>query len=89
MTVERSVVDDQQSSRRRHLFGFGAVALLALMLVAMTFNAVHASIERRNAERWQQHTMEVLLTTEQLRSSMGDSLREERTFAQPVAGTQA
>ncbi|RYD57502.1 MAG: diguanylate cyclase [Sphingomonadales bacterium] len=72
--------NDHLSSRRRHLYGFGAVVALALMLIAITINAVHAGRVRERAEGWRMHTMEVMLVAEQLRSAANETLRGERGY---------
>ncbi len=76
----KTAINDHQSSRRRHVFGFTAVAALALMLVAITLNAVRAGNLRDQAERWQVHTLEVLFVAEQARSAANEALRGERGY---------
>ncbi|RYY26452.1 MAG: diguanylate cyclase [Sphingomonadales bacterium] len=75
-----TTLNDQMSSRRRHIYGFGAVIALALMLVAITVNSIHASQRRKEAEGWQMHTMQVLLTAEKVRSAANAALRGERGY---------
>ncbi|RYD48982.1 MAG: diguanylate cyclase [Sphingomonadales bacterium] len=72
--------NDHQASRRRHIYGFGAVVALALMLVAITFNAIQAGQRHKAAEGWQVHTMQVLLVAEQVRSAANEALRGERGY---------
>ncbi|RYD56933.1 MAG: diguanylate cyclase [Sphingomonadales bacterium] len=72
--------NDHQASRWRHIYGFGAVIALALMLVAITVNALHAGHRQKKAEGWQMHTMQVLLVAERLRSAANEALRGERGY---------
>lgn len=78
--TRKIAINDHQSSRRRHLFGFTAVAALALMLIAITLNAVNAAAMRKQAEAWQVHTLQVLLLAEQTRSAANEALRGERGY---------
>ena len=80
MDPKQRALNDYQSSRRRHLFGFGAVVALALMLIAMTANTFYASHSYKEANRWQMHTLRVLLVSEQTRSAVNMALRGERGF---------
>lgn len=73
-------INDQTSSRRRHVYGFGALIALALMLLAITYNAVRAGQMRTDAEGWQVHTLQVLLTSEELKSAANQALRGERGY---------
>ncbi|MES2986402.1 MAG: diguanylate cyclase [Pseudomonadota bacterium] len=73
-------LNDQLSSRRRHIYGFGAVIALALMLMAITVNALQAGQRQRAAEGWQMHTMQVLLVAEQVRSAANAIMRGERGY---------
>ena len=68
-------INDRLSSRRRHVYGFSAVIGLALILVAITVNALHAGGVSQRAEGWQRHTLHVLLATEKLRSSANEARR--------------
>lgn len=80
MNETATALNDRQTSRRRHLLGFGAVAGLALLLIAMTLNAFFARQARERADQWEMHTMEVLLTAEQARSAANMALRGERGY---------
>lgn len=80
MLNQPQALNDRLSSRRRHLFGFSAVIALALMLVGISFNALHAGGARERAQDWQRHTLEVLLATEKLRSAANETLRGERGY---------
>lgn len=64
----------------RHLIGFGALVAMAAMIAAMGYNAFATSKERREAEAWQLHTMNVLVVTSQLRSAVNGALRGERGY---------
>jgi diguanylate cyclase (GGDEF)-like protein len=76
----KTTINNHQSSRRRHLFGFSAVAALALMLIAITLNALNAGRLRERAEHWQVHTMEVLLVAERARAAASEALRGQRGY---------
>ncbi len=80
MNLQQHALNDHQTSRRRHLYGFGAVIALALMLVAIAMNAARTDLDRRHAEGWHVHTFQVLLTNEQLRSAVDEALRDERGY---------
>lgn len=80
MSRKQLSLNDRQASRRRHIYGFSAVIALALMLVAITINAIHAGRMRKTAEGWQMRTMQVLLTAEQVRSAANLALRGERGY---------
>lgn len=80
MQSKQRNINDVLTSRRRHLYGFTAVIILALLLVAITVNALHAGRAQKQAEGWQLHTMEVMLTAERLRSAANEALRGERGF---------
>lgn len=78
--MSNTTIDDQLTSRRRHLYGFGAVVVLALLLVAMTVNAIHSSNARQTADGWRVHSLQVMLVTEQIRSAANEALRGERGY---------
>ncbi|RYE03481.1 MAG: diguanylate cyclase [Sphingomonadales bacterium] len=80
MSQKTQFKDDAQASRRRHVLGFGAVIALALMLVAITANAIYTGQRQKQAEGWHVHTMQVLLVAEQLRSSANEAMRGERGY---------
>lgn len=69
-------------SRFRNWVILGACALiaLALLLGAMFATAVQATDQRREAERWHLHTLEVLLTIESLKASAGQAAHGSDDF---------
>ena len=70
----------QRSARRRRLFGFGALAAIALMFAAIALNAFKVSTERHRAEAWQVHTLNVLLIAGRLETAVNAALRGERGY---------
>ena len=60
--------------------GYIAVALLSLLLILVSANARHASVQRRDAERWYEHTLDVLLVTSRLRTGVYAEMRGERGY---------
>lgn len=80
MNRTQQVLNDHQASRRRHLFGFGAVIALAFLLVAIALNAARADLDRKHAEGLHLHTLHVLLANEQIHSAVEAALRDERGY---------
>jgi diguanylate cyclase (GGDEF)-like protein len=72
--------DDHRSSKARHVWGFTALGMAVLLLAVMTVNAALATNARKNAQRWQTHTLNVLLTAEKARSAVNKALRGERGY---------
>ena len=70
MTLEQPKSNEHFVSRRRHVFGFGALVALALMLVAISLNALHASQVRKEAGQWRAHTLNVMLAAEAARATI-------------------
>lgn len=54
--------------------------LLTLLIVLLNVHTMRAAGERREAERWHTHTLEVLLLAEDFRASTFDMLRGERGY---------
>ncbi|MEG3180203.1 GGDEF domain-containing protein [Sphingomonas sp. LT1P40] len=80
MDITTHFDNDHRSSRSRHIWGFGALIAAVLLLAAMTANAIWTANARKSAQRWQMHTLEVLLTAEQVRSATNKALRGERGY---------
>lgn len=80
MRANSTSSNDRDASRRRHIFGFGAVIALALMLVAITLNAVHTANLRKQAEGAHLHTLQVLLVAEEFRAAANEAMRGERGY---------
>jgi diguanylate cyclase (GGDEF)-like protein len=71
---------DYKGRRTRLIFGFGALLVLAGLFAAIVANAFHASAARREAQGWQVHTLQVLLTAESLKSAANMAIRGERGY---------
>ena len=80
MSSKPAAINDHLSSRRRHIYGFGALIALALMLIGITLNAFHTDQMRKTAQGWQVHSVQVLLTAAQVRSSTNQLLRGARGY---------
>ncbi|MCW3846304.1 diguanylate cyclase [Sphingomonas sp. LB-2] len=65
---------------QRLVFGFGALLILAALFAGIVINANHAAAERREAQAWHVHTLEVLLTTATMKSAVNMSIRGERGY---------
>lgn len=68
-------------ARRRswHLV-VGSFALLTVLIALFSIHTMRSAGERRDAERWHAHTLDVLLIAEQFRASTFDMLRGERGY---------
>jgi diguanylate cyclase (GGDEF)-like protein len=78
--IANPMPNEKRGSLKRHLAGFGAMVSLALLLFGMVYNSRMAATERRSAEAWYIHTLDVLLTTEQLKGALHGALRGERGY---------
>ena len=78
--IANPLPNERKGSVRRHLAGFGAMLVLGLLLAALLFNARTAAAERRSAETWYVHTLDVLLATEKLKGALHGALRGERGY---------
>jgi len=77
----RSLKDLLRNGRLRvWLFVFPAVLILAATLTAVTFTAHQASRQRREADRWYVHTLDVLLATGRISTVANQALRSERGY---------
>ncbi len=74
----RSLFDDHR--RRIWLVVFPTVLALAATLFAVAGNAITVTEQRERAERWHIHTLEVLLATGALKTSIHAALRGERGY---------
>lgn len=54
--------------------------LLSFVIALFSIHTMRAAVERREAERWHTHTLDVLLAAEQFRASTFDMLRGERGY---------
>lgn len=80
MWLIRQVSRRSRRSDWRGYFLIACVALLALLLAGASWSALQSSRERRAAESWQVHTLEVLLETDRLRVASLQQIRGERGF---------
>jgi diguanylate cyclase (GGDEF)-like protein len=71
---------EYKGKRRRLIFGFGALMILAGLFAVIVANAFHAASQRRMAQGWQVHTLEVLVTAESLKAAANMAIRGERGF---------
>jgi diguanylate cyclase (GGDEF)-like protein len=73
-------VPEYKGRRRRLIFGFGALFILAGLFATIVANGFHAASQRRAAQAWQVHTLEVLVTAESLKSAANMAIRGERGY---------
>ena len=67
---------------RRRIFttGFAALIALAALVAVVVANGINAADRRRAAERIHVHTLDVLLSTSELKASVNAALRGERGY---------
>jgi diguanylate cyclase (GGDEF)-like protein len=70
----------QRRAWRRRILAFCALAAIALMFAAVMANSFKTSAERRRAEDWHVHTLNVLLISGRLESSVNAALRGQRGY---------
>lgn len=66
--------------KRRLAFGFGALLVLAALFGAIIGNANSAAEQRRQAQAWYVHTLEVIVAAEGLKSAINMMMRGERGY---------
>jgi diguanylate cyclase (GGDEF)-like protein len=71
---------EYKGRRRRLVFGFGALLMLAGLFAAIVANSFHAATQRRAAQSWQVHTLQVLVTAESLKAAANTAIRGERGY---------
>lgn len=71
---------EYKGRRRRLVFGFGALLILAGLFAAIVANSFHAASQRRAAQGWQVHTLQVLVTAESLKTAANTAIRGERGY---------
>lgn len=71
---------EYKGRRRRLIFGFGALLILAGLFATIVANAFHASAQRREAQGWQVHTLEVMVTAASLKAAADMTIRGERGY---------
>jgi len=70
-----------RSGGRRHwVLIFGLLAALTAMMAAITVFAFDSARQRKEAEIWYVHTLDVLLATSELKTSVNAALRGERGY---------
>lgn len=68
------------AQRRAWHLVVGSFTVLTVLIVMFSVHSMRAAGERRDAERWHTHTLNVLLVAEQFRASTFDMLRGERGY---------
>lgn len=66
--------------RRRLACGFGALLVLAALFGAIIGNANSAAQQRRQAQAWYVHTLEVIVAAEALKAAVNMMMRGERGY---------
>ncbi|MDF7776596.1 diguanylate cyclase [Sphingomonas sp. AOB5] len=66
--------------KRRLAFGFGALLVLAGLFGAIIGNAHSAAEQRREAQSWYVHTLEVIVAAEGLKAAVNMMMRGERGY---------
>jgi len=64
---------------------FGAIALFAALLVVLVASARASEKERRDADAWYVHTLQVLLLTGRLNSAVQETLHAQRSYVLTAA----
>ena len=70
----------QRKARRRRVLGFGALAAISLMFLAIMANSFKAGAERDRAEDLHVHTLNVLLLAGRLETAVNAALRGQRGY---------
>lgn len=70
----------RSAALKRRLFGIAALGALTFLVITIVGSAFSATAERREAERWHLHTLDVLLSSSQLKTSIHGALRGERGY---------
>lgn len=83
MTLDLAL--ERRRCRRRQHFMFGAIALLAALLVVLVASARASEQERRSADAWYVHTLHVLLLTGRLNSAVQGTLHAQRSYVLTAA----
>jgi diguanylate cyclase (GGDEF)-like protein len=77
--LDRAVILRKQAGRRR-LVSLCALIAVAILFTLIIINAFRVTEERREAERWQHHSLDVLLVTGRLETAVNEAMRGERGF---------
>jgi diguanylate cyclase (GGDEF)-like protein len=70
----------QRKARRRRRFAFCTVGLIGLLFGALLVNSLRNAAERRQAEAWHVHTLNVLLVAGRLETAVNAALRGQRGY---------
>jgi diguanylate cyclase (GGDEF)-like protein len=70
----------RKKADRRRLVSLGALIAIAALFALIIANAFRVTEQGRVAERWQRHSLDVLLVTGQLETAANEALRGERGF---------
>ena len=77
--LDRAVILRKQAGRRR-LVSLCALVAIATLFALIIVNAFRVTEERRQAGRWQRHSLDVLLVTGRLETAGNETMRGERGF---------
>jgi CHASE3 domain sensor protein len=77
--LDRAVILRKKAGRRR-LVSLCALIAIATLFTLIIANSFRVTEERRDAERWQRHSLDVLLATGRLESAANETLRGERGY---------
>ena len=77
--LDRAAILRKKAGRRR-LISLCALIAIATLFALIIVNAFRVTEQRREAERWQRHSLDVLLVTSRLETAANEALRGERGF---------
>ena len=77
--LDRAVMLRKKAGRRR-LVSLCALIAIATLFALIIANGFRVTEQRREAERWQRHSLDVLLVTGRLETAVNEALRGERGF---------
>lgn len=77
--LDRAVILRKKAGRRRLLSLCALVAIAALFALIIA-NAFRVTEQRREAERWQRHSLDVLLVAGRLETAVNEAMRGERGY---------
>jgi diguanylate cyclase (GGDEF)-like protein len=79
LLLDRAVILRKKAGRRR-LLSLCALIAIACLFILIIANAFRVTEQQREAERWQRHSLDVLLVTGRLETAVNEALRGERGF---------
>ncbi len=77
--LDRAVILRKKAGRRR-LISLCALIAIAALFTLIIANAFRVTEQRREAERWQRHSLDVLLVTGRVETAVNEAMRGERGF---------